>query len=115
VVDEDEEENRKLSSKSASPKNVSVPEHVSIPEYVSIPEPLESFTNTLEICTWLVEHPYILNLANRMLDAKTLSPVSSNVFINNDTSAAGGCFRNDTDTFTRSSSSSIVVENVRII
>src|SRR3989337_1399779 len=39
-----------------------------------VPEQLENFTNTLEICTWLVERPHILNLANQMLDAKKSTP-----------------------------------------
>jgi hypothetical protein len=47
------------------------------------PEQLENFTNTLEICTWLVERPHILQLANQMLDAKKSSPdVTSNIFDN---------------------------------
>ena len=46
-----------------------------------VPEQLENFTNTLEICTWLVERPHILNLANQMLDAKKSSPnVTPNIF-----------------------------------
>ena len=28
----------------------------------------------MEICTWLVERPHILRLANQMLDAKKASP-----------------------------------------
>src|SRR5688572_29331205 len=54
-----------------------------------ISKQLENFTNTLEICTWFVERPHILNLANQMLDAKKSTPsitptifdISDNVFI----------------------------------
>jgi len=63
-----------------------------------VPEQLENFTNTLEICTWLVERPHILNLANQMLDAKKSSPnvtptifdVSDNVSIRSSSIGSGG-------------------------
>src|SRR3990170_349638 len=63
-----------------------------------VPEQLENFTNTLEICTWLVERPHILNLANQMLDAKKSSPsvtptifdISDNVSIRSSSIGSGG-------------------------
>lgn len=39
----------------------------------SVPVQFEGFTNKLEVCTWLVERPNILQLANKMLDAKRSS------------------------------------------
>ena len=63
-----------------------------------VPEQLENFTNTLEICTWLVERPHILNLANQMLDAKKSTPsvtptifdISDNVSIRSSSIGSGG-------------------------
>src|SRR6266540_2296754 len=63
-----------------------------------VPEQLENFTNTLEICTWLVERPHILHLANQMLDAKKSTPnvtptifdVSDNVSIRSSSVSSGG-------------------------
>jgi len=39
----------------------------------NILDQFEHFENTLEICLWLVEWPSILQLANKMLDAKSSS------------------------------------------
>ena len=63
-----------------------------------VPEQLENFTNTLEICTWLVERPHILNLANQMLDAKKSTPsvtptifdISDNVSIRSSSGGSSG-------------------------
>ena len=45
----------------------------SIPRSLIVPVQFEGFTNNLEVCTWLVERPYILQLATKMLDAKRSS------------------------------------------
>ncbi len=45
----------------------------SVPQSPFVPVQFESFTNKLEVCTWLVERPCILQLANKMLDAKRSS------------------------------------------
>src|SRR6266542_1422221 len=63
-----------------------------------VPEQLENFTNTLEICIWLVKRPHILHLANQMLDAKkstlnitpTIFNVSDNVSIRSSSISSGG-------------------------
>jgi hypothetical protein len=81
----------------------------------NVPEQLEHFTNALEICTWLIERPYILKLANEMLDAKRLSPNVSDVFNNSDGHdlISVGSSRNSSEVFlTRPSN---IMKDVRII
>src|SRR6266498_823352 len=57
------------------------PPSPSLPLSRKVSEQLENFTNTLEICIWLVERPHILHLANQMLDAKKSTPnVTSTIF-----------------------------------
>src|SRR6266498_2037102 len=83
-----------LSKRNASPLPLSPPP----PLPRKVPEQLENFTNTLEICTWLVERPHILHLANQMLDAKKSTPnvtptifdVSDNVSIRSSSVSSGG-------------------------
>src|SRR6266498_915122 len=38
-----------------------------------MPDPLETCTNNLEICIWLIECPHILQLANQMYEARKTS------------------------------------------
>lgn len=107
-----DEESTSSTSKQIVPSNISSKK---------VPEPLDHFTNALEICTWLVERPYILKLANQMLEAKKLSP-SPNVsdgFGNSDgfdlvsVGCSSGSSRNSSDVFLTRHSSAI--DDVRII
>ena len=36
-------------------------------------DPLETCTNNLEICTWMIEHLHILQLANQIYEARKIS------------------------------------------
>jgi len=38
-----------------------------------MPNPFETCTNNLEICIWLIEHLYILQLANQMYETRKTS------------------------------------------
>src|SRR6266540_4122231 len=81
-----------------------------------VPEQLENFTNTLEICTWLMERPHILHLANQMLDAKKSTPnvtstildISDNVSIRSSSISSEGILDIANDFYVK-------IDEVRII
>jgi hypothetical protein len=112
--DLEDEESTSSTSKQIVPSNISSKK---------VPEPLDHFTNALEICTWLVDRPYILKLANQMLEAKRLSPSPSpnvsDVYGNSDgfdlvsVGCSSGSSRNSSDVFLTRHSSAI--DDVRII
>ncbi|GET02368.1 hypothetical protein GLOIN_2v1480316 [Rhizophagus clarus] len=51
-----------------------------------IPVQFGAMTNQLQICNWLVLHPSVLHLANKMLDASTKQP-STNLPLTTSTSS----------------------------
>ena len=108
-----DEEESSVSPKNVLPKEVLSPKEV-LPKIV--PDQFENFDNTLEICSWLIERPSILQLANKMLDAKSSSPgiipeTFSNFSGNMSTRPSSEGSRTSPDIF----SSDIIVVNVRII
>ncbi len=55
-----------------------------LPNSPNLPEQFKGFTNTLQICTWLVQHSDILQLANKILDTKrTFSNITFGNFSEN--------------------------------
>jgi len=111
-----DEEESSVSPKNVLPKEVLSPKEV-LPKIVPDQfENFENFDNTLEICSWLIERPSILQLANKMLDAKSSSPgiipeTFSNFSGNMSTRPSSEGSRTSPDIF----SSDIIVDNVRII
>lgn len=86
----------------------------------SVPVQFEGFTNKLEVCTWLVERPNILQLANKMLDAKMSSlDVTSDGFPESHNliplGGSAGASTSSLKNFSDGCNSSNVVEEVRII
>ncbi len=82
-----------------------------------IPDPLETCTNNLEICTWLIERPHILQLANQMYEARKTSQDIAHVprynfDVDDRISVAGSRSSSDFLTNTNSSGNG---EEVRII
>ena len=73
------------------------------------PEPLDTFSNKLEICEWLVSHPDILHLADEMLVAKRASlDGATSIIVDHSTSPSEGS-RTTSDVTTN------VITDVRII
>src|SRR6266498_1825710 len=89
-----------LSKRNVSPLLPSLPSPPSSPPSPSrkVSEQLENFTNTLEICIWLMKRSHILHLANQMLDVKKSTPnitptifdVSNNVSIRSSSVSSEG-------------------------
>lgn len=70
---------------SPQPRLSPQPPPLSSKNTLTTPQEFENFTNELEICSWLVEKPHILRLANQMMKAKETPPDISclnNTFIN---------------------------------
>ena len=82
-----------------------------------MPDPLETCTNNLEICIWLIEYLHILQLANQMYKARKTSQDITHVphynfDVDDHISVAGSRSSSDFLTNTNSSGNS---EEVRII
>ncbi|CAG8753008.1 9887_t:CDS:2, partial [Rhizophagus irregularis] len=61
-----------------------------------IPVQFGAMTNQLQICNWLVLHPSVLHLANKMLDASTKQP-STNLPLTTSTSSSSDNVKNPPD------------------